>query len=65
VLLGEVDVNGLANEPPVRPLGHGRVGEKMLAMHGIFFYNEQCVLLFEQVPKREGGEGRISQVMRL
>jgi hypothetical protein len=38
---------------------------KKLAMPGFFFYNDKCVLLFEQVPKREGGEARISQVERL
>jgi hypothetical protein len=65
VLLGEVDVNGLAMRRQCHPPSVCTLVRKKLAMPGFFFYNDKYVLLFEQVPKREGGEARISQVERL
>jgi hypothetical protein len=35
------------------------MGER-LANRRFFSYNDQCLLLFEQVPKREPGEAEIS-----
>jgi hypothetical protein len=61
VLLGGLDVNA-----PVAPLSScADGGEKKLAMYGFFFYNGNCSLLFEQVPKREVEKVVISQVERL
>ena len=43
----------------------GSVGRKTLAIAGLFSYNDKCLLLFEQVTKREGGEARNNLVGRL
>ncbi len=37
-------------------------GRKMLASRRFFSYNDNHLLLFDQVPKREGGEVKISLV---
>jgi hypothetical protein len=66
VLPGARDVNGLGqwsgrgSDSGTRRHGRGR--RKTLAKDRLFSYNDKCLLLFEQVTKREGGEARINLV---
>jgi hypothetical protein len=62
VLRGARRVNGLTKDRIAARHPSELRRRKTLASVRLFFYNDECLLLFEEVTKREGGEARINLV---